>query len=185
VSGLPDPWGAPRAGAPSGQPNPQPPRSLQAAIWLMYASAALGVLSLVLLLGMGDQLKEAVAEDNPSLTESQIDSAVAIGMTVGALFGGVGIGLQIWLALMNGQGKSWARTVTTVLGVVGLVFAPLNLVLPGRVVNGVTITLALVGMAITGTVLILLYQRDSSEYYRTMSAPRWGAYGPGARPPGY
>jgi len=186
------PWGEPTAmppGGPAGQygqaggPAPQPPKNLQLAITLMYVGAGLGLLGMILGFAMTDELKEQVAEDNPSLSADQIDSAVSVGLTIAVFVGLLGIGLWIWMAIMNGQGKSWARVTGTVFGCFNVVGTLINLAVPGRVAGaGIAVSIASGGLAVI--IMILMYQRDSSEYYRVMSTPQWmsSPYAPGPGP---
>lgn len=188
------PWGEPTAmppGGPAGPyghvggPAPERPKSLQLAVTLMYVGAGLGLLGMMLGFALTDDLKEQVAEDNPRLTADEIDAAVSVGLTFAVIFGLVGVGLWIWMAIMNGQGKTWARITGTVFGCINVMSVLINLAVPGRVAGvGIAVSLASGGLAII--IMILMFQRDSSDYYRLMSTPQWVAapYAPGPGPPG-
>jgi len=75
----------------------------------------------------------------------------------------------VWMALMNKAGKSWARIVATVLFGLDTLFLLLGVVRAGAAASSVvSILIWLIGL---GTV-ILLWRKDSSEYFTAQSAPR-------------
>jgi hypothetical protein len=141
-------------------PAPQePPRSIQRAVRLMYVGAGLEGLGLILnLIGVGHSGSSA-----PS----------------GAVGSLVGIGLWLWMARANKEGKNWARITSTVffgIDCLGVVVVLVGIVvLMHSVSPSVKAILLLSGLAsiviwaVGLATIILLWQRESSEYYAAMS----------------
>jgi hypothetical protein len=96
-----------------------PPATVQRAIMAMYGGAATSTVYLIAALVTMGSLKSALASANKTakhpLTASQINGE-ATGYIIYVVFVGlVAIALWLWMARMNGQGKSWARVTATVL----------------------------------------------------------------------
>jgi ABC-type transport system involved in cytochrome bd biosynthesis fused ATPase/permease subunit len=152
------------------QRGPQP-SSLQNAVRLMYAGAALGALGVIFTLAFSGRIKSAVgtaarnanrtlkSEGKSTLSASQIHSleTFTIEFLVAVLV--IGVLLWVWMAWANGKGSGWARIVATVLFVLNtlyLVFAA----------SRAGITAIFVGLSwVIGLVaIILLWRRESTEY---------------------
>lgn len=183
-----DPWGAPSEtprGMPPAGPAPQAevpqPPSIRAAVNLMYLGAALAALSMLLGFTQIDELEEMIAEDNPSFSASEVDAAVT-GAQVGLVVGGaIAVGLWIWMAIMNGKGKSWARIVGTVFAGINVVSTLFTLGL-GRTPS-LNVVLSIVSLGLAAVIVVLMFQPPSSRYYEMMSRPLSAPYG--YPPPGY
>lgn len=152
------------------QPAAVRPPAMDQAVLLMKVGAGLSVLGLLMSLFMRGAVRDAVEKsNNGSLSADQIDAAVTIGTATGIVFGLIGVGLWLWMASANGKGKSWARIVATVFfgfSVLGLLS---TLIQPGPVLTKlVTVVTTLLGAYI----IVLLYKKESSEFYRASSAPR-------------
>jgi hypothetical protein len=140
----------------------------------MWAGAALSVLSLlytVVTLGsLKDRVTDQLRESDPSVTQAQIDAAYAIGI-VSAFAGGlIGVGLWLWMAWKNGQGRSWARVVATVLGGLNLLFVPFTFYSArsepvALVTSGLNVLLAI-------AILLLLWRKESTQFYDATAASR-------------
>jgi hypothetical protein len=155
------------------------PQSLRIAVSLMFVGAGLSLLGMIAGLAQVDEIEEIVVEDSPTLTADQVDAAVAVAQTVLVLSGLLGVGLWIWMAIMNGQGKSWARVTGTVFAGINLFSLLTNLAM-GRtppLAFAINVTSAVLAVVI----LILMYQRDASAYYDAMSR-RPMPHGYGYRP---
>ena len=94
--------------------RPNVPRSapaVQAAVRLMYAGAAVTTLSLIIALisvpfiGSGWGRLRVLGHNQP----------LPVVITVGIMGGLILIGLWLWMARANGQGRNWARIMSTVL----------------------------------------------------------------------
>ena len=67
------------------------------------------------------------------------------------------------MAVKNGQGRSWARVVATVLGGLNIVFTLLNLA--GGTATTLTVVSGLVSLVLAGVILYLLYRPESTRFY--------------------
>jgi hypothetical protein len=107
---------------PSTEPPPGPLRSLppapvRTAVKLMYAGAAIWtvlLISALVLIISGHQAGHAMLNGHP-LTAAQASQAKPILIAVAAVSGLVAIALWLWMARANGQGRNWARILSTVL----------------------------------------------------------------------
>jgi hypothetical protein len=141
----------------------------------MYVGAAIGVLGILWSFTMTDDLREQVVDDNPRLSESEVDAAVNIGLAVGAVIGLIGVGLWIWMAIANRQGLSWARVVATVLGGLNIGFTLLGWLVGsvlGQTNDGVSIAMQVASVGLAVVILALLWQPQSTRYYDAVSAHR-------------
>jgi hypothetical protein len=103
----------------SGQPieplRPAAPAPVRAAIRLMYAGAAVSAVQLIMGLALIIVDIKAAARGRflgHSLTAPQMRTLV---ITVWIVVGLVVMALWLWMAQANGQGRNWARIVSTVL----------------------------------------------------------------------
>jgi hypothetical protein len=142
------------------------PEPIRVAVSLMYIGAGLAGLSIVLVLLLMGSLRDQVRDNNPTFSDSRVDTAVTYGVTIVIVSALIGVALWLWMAHENGAGKMWARTVATVLGVLNIV---LTLIRMGANTMGVNI-LGLVYIALAVAILVLLYRPDSTAYYRAKSA---------------
>jgi hypothetical protein len=140
------------------------PSSIRLAVRLMWVGA---VLSLVRILAVffqaGDIRREVVESSTEDLTPSQLDAAVVGALTIAGLIGVGAVALWIWMAAANEQGRAWARTTATVLGVLNVLFTLVGMAAGQMPVVGLLISLATVAVAVT--VLVLLYKPESSRWY--------------------
>src|SRR5437868_2317902 len=95
--------------------RPSAPSSVLTAVKLIYAGAALSLISLIIGLTQKDAFRKMIATRNPNLTQSQLDVSVNIGLAFGALVALLGVGLWLWMASANKKGYNWARVVSSVL----------------------------------------------------------------------
>jgi hypothetical protein len=84
------------------------------AVKLMYAGAAIGAVAMTVALALIPAIKAALRAANPSLTAAQVRD-VNVLITLSIVFGLTVIALWLWMARANGQGRNWARIVSTVL----------------------------------------------------------------------
>ena len=72
------------------------------------------------------------------------------------------------MAVKNGQGRSWARVVATVLG--GLsVLSTLSNLAQGNT-TALSLVLSLVGIVLAAVILWFLYRPESSRFYTARSS---------------
>jgi hypothetical protein len=143
------------------------PTSVQTAVRLMYAGAALSFIELVVSLVTVGSLKRAILNKYPHYTTTQVHSAevaIVAGVVIEAV---IAIGLWLWMARANQAGRSYARITGTVFFGIYTLFLLLDLRRPSA---GVGLVFALlVWLAGLGTV-IMLWRRESSEYFNQGAA---------------
>lgn len=154
----------PSSGKPVEVERPPAPKPVLQAVKLMYAGAAISTVSLIISLADVGGIKSAIKKAHPNYTASQIsgDNRFIIGLAV--VSGLLGIGLWLWMARANGQGKNWARILSTVL------FALATLDLVG-VFSEPETALGLVFPVLTWLVglgaIWLLWRRESTQFFKT------------------
>lgn len=159
----------PSAGQAPEPARPAPPPSLVMAVRLMYAGAVVSAVSLVVGLVTVGSLRTALHKSQPSLTPAQLHNLQTIVIVGSVAIGLISIGLWVWMALMNKAGKSWARIVATVLFGLDTLFLLLGLARAGAAASSlVSILTWLIGLG----AVILLWRKDSSEYFTALSTPR-------------
>jgi hypothetical protein len=146
--------------------RPSAPAPVLAAVKLMYAGAALSLVELVVGLTTIGSLKSAIKKADPTFTTAQVHSAEVGLVAFSVIFGLIGIGLWLWMAWANNQGKSWARITGTVFFGINTVFLLLALIRPHASL-GLVFAL-LVWLAGLGAV-IMLWRGESSQYFAAAS----------------
>jgi hypothetical protein len=104
---------------PSSGPMPEPVRSeppdtVLAAVKLMYAGAVVSALSLIVGLATVGSLRTQLRNAYPSYTTSQVHTVEVATVVFIVIFGLIGIGLWLWMAVANKRGGNWARITATV-----------------------------------------------------------------------
>jgi len=142
--------------------RPPAPQSVANAVKLMYAGAAVSTVSLIVSLVDISGTKAAIRKARPSLTVAQVNQLNTFIISLAIISGVIGIALWLWMARANGQGRNWARIVSTVLfglatldlfGVVSQPKTPLGLVFP------------LLTWLIGAGAVFLLWRRESTTFF--------------------
>ena len=156
----------PSTGKPVEPERPAAPPSVLNAVKLMYAGAAVSTVSLVVSLVDIGGTKAAIHKARPSLTTAQVNQLNTFIITLAIVSGVVGIALWLWMAKANGQGRNWARIVSSVLfglatldmfGVLSQPKTLLGLVFP--------VLTWLIGLG----AIILLWRKDSTAFFKPRS----------------
>jgi hypothetical protein len=143
--------------------RPPAPATVLNAVKLMYTGAAVSTVSLIVSLVSISGTKSAIRKARPTLTTAQVNQLNTFIITLAIISGLVGIALWLWMARANGQGRNWARIVSTVLfflatlDLVGVISQPktiLGLIFP--------VLTWIVGLA----AVVLLWRRSSTAYFR-------------------
>ena len=145
------------------QQRPPAPPSIQTAVKLMYAGAALSAVGFIVgLATIGSLKQDIINSSTKKLTATQLHTAQVVGVATIIFLGLIGIGLWLWMARANAAGKSWARIVAAVLfglNTLGLLSAVAR---PNALGTKIFDILGwLVGLGAT----VFLWRRDSSEYF--------------------
>jgi len=175
-SDEPGPGGFPRhPGTPPSAGDvgaPAQPSSIRTAVRLMWAGAAVSVVSLVVTFTTLDTLKEKVREQleasDANVSQSTIDAAYTAGIAFGVFGAIVGALLWLWMAWKNGQGRSWARIVASILGGINLL-STIFTVVSGNATPA-AIAVALINLLLAVVILVLLWRKESSDFYAATSA---------------
>ena len=139
------------------------PQSVLNAVKLMYTGAAVSTVSLVISLASIGGTKDAIKKAKPSLTAAQVNQLNTFIIALAVVSGVIGVALWLWMARKNGQGKNWARILSSVLfglatldlfGVFSQPKTALGLVFP--------LLTWLVGLG----VVILLWRKESTDFFK-------------------
>ncbi len=146
--------------------RPSAPSSVQTAVRLMYAGAALSFIELVVILTTVGSLRHTIVTHYPHYTASQVHAAEVIAVVSVVLESVIAIALWLWMARANAAGRNYARKTGTVFFGLNTLFVLIELSRPqaslGLVFN------VLVWLAGLGAV-IMLWRRESAPYF---SSPR-------------
>jgi hypothetical protein len=104
----------PSSGQRGGPLRPAAPAPVRAAVKLMYAAAAVITVTLIISVTLIGGTKAALRKANPGLSAAQVRDLTTL-ITLAIISGLVLIALWLWIARANGQGKNWARILSTTL----------------------------------------------------------------------
>jgi hypothetical protein len=96
------------------------PQSVLNAVKLMYAGAVLSLLGLIATIATAHSVKPWIAKhitkiNGKPITQHQIAALAHFEIALGIVGGLVGLVLWLWMARKNGQGRPWARVVSSIL----------------------------------------------------------------------
>ena len=99
----------------SSQPaRPATPAQVLTAVKLMYAGAAISAVTLIISLALVPAVKAALSKTASGLTAAQVSNVnmlIVLAMAVGVAV----VAVWLWMARATGQGRNWARILSTVL----------------------------------------------------------------------
>ena len=154
----------PAAGTDQAAPRPQAPQPVRNAVKLMYAGAILSAVGIIVdFFGLSGE-RSVLRTQHPHYADAKIHSIVVASFVATAVVGLISIALWIWMARMNGAGKSWARIVASVLfafSTLDLATSVLGFGVQIGLVLGVLIWLAGLGA------IVFLWRKDSSAYFQS------------------
>jgi hypothetical protein len=153
----------PSAGKPVEPVRGPAPQSIVNAVRLMYAGAAVSLVSLVLSLTSTGSLKPNIRSKYPHYTTSQVNHLYSQIIEAAIISAAFGIALWLLMAWANGRGRGWARVTSSALFVLNTI----GLISVSRQPN---IGLALIFELLTWVVglgaVILLWRPESSAYFK-------------------
>lgn len=184
-----------------GQPYPSPaspapvpgerPKTLTYAVYGMWLGALLEIASIIVFLTMDTAEMRALMvtemEKQPTYDPTVLDAQnladvmIPIIQVGGVVFGLLSVGLWIWMAVMNGRGRNWARITATVFGALALLSSLSsvgnlagNAALGGATVptSPLGVVLAIIDPLLVIALLVLLWVRPTSTYVSAVSAAR-------------
>lgn len=155
-------------------PAPTRPKSMDTAVMLMRAGGVVAVLGLLFVFIIKDDIRSAAEKalkaGGSAYTQSQVDAVVGVAVMTGIVFGLFGAALWFWMAFANGKGKSWARMVATILFAFSVLGVLSNLASSPSLLAMLP---NLISFLIGAAAIFLMYKRESSDWYKAMSAPRY------------
>ena len=189
-SGQPDATGSgyPTYPADAHDPGNQPtaakgpqPSSIRTAVRLMWAGAALSALSLVVTLAtlgsLKDQIREQLAEQDTKVTEDAVNASYTAGIAFAVILGILGILLWLLMAWKNGQGPqlgpqrrhdprrlerpSHARRARDRWHDGDVVRRDAT----GASSGAISTLISILTLVVSVAVVVLLWRKESSEYY--------------------
>jgi len=143
--------------------RPAAPAPVLNAVKLMYAGAAVSLVSLIISLTDVSGTKAAIKKARPSLTAAQVSQLNGFIIGLAIVSGLVGVGLWLWMSWANKGGKNWARILSSVLfglatldlfGVFSQPKTALGLIFP--------VLTWLIGLG----AIFLLWRPDSSRFFK-------------------
>ena len=143
-----------------GQRPPAPP-PVRTAVRLMYAGAAIGAIALVLNIVASGNTRHLIRTRFPHYTTAQVNSATDSVIAASVIYLVIVIGLWLLVAWAAGRGKNWARITGTIL------FGLNTLLTLGQLAaGGAAFAIAIVTWLIGLGTVIMLWRRESSEFFR-------------------
>jgi hypothetical protein len=155
------------------EPSTRPPipQSVTRAVQVMYVGAAASLIGIIVDMTTLSSTKAQIIKRDPTWTTTQVNNAEHAAIGIFIVGGLIGAALWVWMAQANKAGKSWARIVSTVLFAIETisVLAGAAAVASGGAARIYGIVVWLIGLA----AVILLWQRQSTAYFKSSSAPRY------------
>lgn len=147
------------------------PKEVRWAALCLCAFAALNLIVVSLMVTNRSELAETIRDANPDFSLERVEAFVS-GMLIGGALVHICFAVaSIWLALMIGEGRNWARVVITALLIVNLLlsvfmFAAPFAGLPQQIIHVISALLKLFAIG------WLWVPRPSCAYFATGSAKR-------------
>lgn len=153
-------------------PSGSPPDSMTMAVRLIWAGAALALVGLLVPLLQKDEIRRTIESEN--VVSSDIDTTINAFIAIAVVFGLIGCGLWVWMAIMNGKGRSWARIVATVFGSLNILFGTIGNAAGSRYSGATTIStvLSVCSVLLAVAIIVLMWQQRSSAWYDAMGRAR-------------
>jgi hypothetical protein len=156
------------SGMPPDPIRPDPPRSVQRAVLLMYVGAALSAVSLIVSVLSFHAIERVIRNASSTLTAQQVHNDAIVAVTIAVVESLIAIGLWLLMAWGNKNGQNWARIVASILFGLNTLFLLLSFV---RATVSVSLAFSVVVWAIGLGAIVMLWRKESSEYF-ALSSPR-------------
>ena len=153
----------PSAGQVPEPARPEPPDSVLTAVKLMYAGAVVSALSLVVGLATIGSLHSELRNAYPRVTSSQLHTIEVATVVFIVIFGLIGVGLWLWMAVANKRGGNWARITASVFFALNTVSLLVGLARPQPLANRlVGLLIWLIGLG----AIVMLWRADSTAFFK-------------------
>src|SRR5215471_18753304 len=157
---------------PSEPSRPGPPRPVRTAVLLMYVGAALSAVTLIVTALSFHTIERVIRNASATLTAAQVHTAAVAAVTIGVVESLIAIGLWLLMAWANKNGQSWGRIVATVLFGLNTLFLLLGFTRASASLSlAFSVLVWLIGLA----AIVLLWRKESSEYFATARTPLYAA----------
>lgn len=147
------------------------PSAIRTAVRLMWAGAVISLLSLVVTLAtvgsLKTQIRDQLDKSGQQVTSSTINAAYGFAIAFAVVTTLIAIGLWLWMAWKNGQGRGWARIVATVLAGIN-VLSTIYSVASGSATPVSTI-ITVVNLILAIVIVVLLWRKESTAFYAANS----------------
>lgn len=143
------------------------PQSVRSAVTFMYVGAGIQIIVGFLAFAALDNIKNQIARLSATpFTPIQLNEIRNIAVSIVVIHGLAGITWWLWMARKNSAGRPWARIVASVL------FGLCTVEVCAVIVASIPVTSKMLPLAtwVVGLcAIVLLWQRESSEYFRAQS----------------
>lgn len=153
--------------------RPPVPQSITRAVQFMYAGAAASLVGIIISMTTIGSLKSDIIKRYPNYTQTQVNNAEHVAIGAAIVVGLITVGLWVWMAQMSKAGKNWARIVSTVLFGLSTISMLSGLASAGVATGGVARLYGIVVWLIGLGAIIFLWQRQSTEFFKGASTPRY------------
>ena len=155
------------------------PKPLDMAVKLMYLGAALTLIGLVYSAFNTGRVRDAIVKSNDKktgsahLSASAVDTAAHILVIVSIVIGVVTMLIWIAMAILNRQGRNWARIVATVLfGLSAVSFLYTVIAVASQGGGSLSVVVSVLNFLIGLAAVVLMWRKESSAYYHRRDAPQ-------------
>lgn len=146
-------------------PTGPAPKQVVSAARLMWASAALGVVGVIVLLFSKNSIRSAVLKKNPSYDTDKLNTVVNAAVVTDVVGALLFVVLYVWLSRQLLKGRNWARMTALVFAGLGVLFGLLSLANPTAAATRV---LELVTVVIDLGIIYFLVQKPSVQFFRPL-----------------
>lgn len=162
----------PMPGDTSGTPGAdvEAPQSIKTAVRLMYVGAALSLVSILVVIvqkkSLHAKLRQSLLNSGQTATTDKVHSLMVVTVGAVVVVSLIAVALWLWMAWANGKGKSWARIVATVLGVLDLL-SVLSTIVQHQ--TALSVIVSVINLIIAVVILVMLWRKESSAFYAARS----------------
>ncbi|MEJ2856552.1 MULTISPECIES: hypothetical protein [unclassified Saccharothrix] len=156
-----------------------PPRWIEISRWLWIGSAVVGLGRFLVQLADREMLIGRLRQEQPTLSQDELDAAATGGVVFGLLLGGLLVLVYALLANRMAQGRNWARIVLTVFGAVGVFLGVVRLIAVGSglaaafqlVIPTADLVFGAITMVLDAIALVLMYLPSVSSHFVVSRTP--------------
>jgi hypothetical protein len=145
------------------------PKEVDWSTILLLITAVLGIITTIIQLADKSGTIQAIRDAQPKWSDAKVQDAYNTGRWLSIVLGVVFFVLYVLLVLQLRKGRNWARIVVTVLLGLGVVSGLSSIAQPATAANK---TLGVMGLIIDIAVLVLLYRKPSTAYFRAAQQRR-------------